>query len=134
MMGIRESRRVVGEYCLTEQDHALARKFSDPIARNRYPVDIHLNKGIRHETYPPGEFHDIPYRCLVAKGIKNLWVAGRCSSADFVAQSAIRIQPVCRAMGEAAGIAAALCHRHRMNGRDLPYDLLAPFLDLSLPN
>lgn len=134
MMGIRESRRVLGEYYLTAEDHAQARKFPDAIARNRYPVDIHLDKGVIHERYPENEFHDIPYGCIVAKGLANLLVAGRCISADFVAQSAIRIQPVCRALGEAAGIAAALCQQRNLDAKDLPYALLEPHLDLSLPS
>lgn len=132
LMGIRESRRVVGEYVLTEDDHGSFRKFEDVVARNRYPVDIHLKKGIDYRKYPPGEWHDIPYRSLVVKGFSNLWVAGRCASATFVAQSAIRIQPVCRSMGEAAGVAAALCSREGLAAQELSYTQLAKELDLSL--
>lgn len=133
LMGIRESRRVVGEYVLTEEDHGACRKFPNPVARNRYPVDIHLKKGLDYRKYPPGEWHDIPYGSIVAKGIDNLWVAGRCLSATFVAQSAVRIQPVCRALGEAAGLAAALCAAQGLSARDLPYEELGPRLDLSVP-
>jgi hypothetical protein len=56
-----------------------------------------------------GEYYEIPYRCLVPLKIDNLLVAGRCISTTFEAQGSIRIQPVCRALGEAAGIAAAIC-------------------------
>lgn len=129
-MGVRESRRVVGEYVLTAEDHRSCRKFPDAIARNRYPVDIHRARGVVHPPYPPGEWHDIPYRSLVVRGFDNLWVAGRCLSADFVAQSAVRIQPVCRSMGQAAGVAAALCAREGLAARDLPYEVLARHLDL----
>lgn len=129
LMGIRESRRVVGEYVLTEQDHADCRKFPDAIARNRYPVDIHLKKGLDYRKFPAGEWHDIPYRSLVVKGFENLWVAGRCLSATFVAQSAVRIQPVCRAMGEAAGAAAALCAAKGCSAQQLPYEELRLSLD-----
>lgn len=134
LIGIRESRRVVGEYVLTEEDHAFCRKFDDVVARNRYPVDVHLKKGTDYRKFPPGDWHDIPYRCLVVKGFDNLWVAGRCASATFVAQSAIRIQSVCRAMGEAAGAAAALCSAGRTPARDLPYDQLRDQLDLATPS
>lgn len=133
LMGIRESRRVVGDYVLTGEDHAACRKFPDVVARNRYPVDIHLAKGLDYRRFPPGEWHDIPYRSIVAKGFDNLWVAGRCLSADFVAQSAVRIQPVCRALGEAAGTAAALCANEGISARDLGYEVLAPHLDLTVP-
>lgn len=134
LMGIRESRRVRGEYVLTGEDHAGRVKFEDVIARNRYPVDIHLARGILHpQPYPPGEWHDVPYRSLVVRGFSNLWVAGRCLSADFVAQSAVRIQPVCRSMGAAAGAAAALCARSGLSAQSLRYPDLAAWLDLALP-
>jgi len=133
LMGIRESRRVVGEYILTAEDHQACRKFENTVARNRYPVDIHLKVGVDFRKLPPGDFHDIPYGSIVVKGLTNLWVAGRCLSADFVAQSSVRIQPVCRSLGEAAGIAAALCAENGMTAQALPYPQLAPYLDLSLP-
>ena len=133
LMGIRESRRVVGEYVLTEDDHMSCRKFPDVIARNRYPIDVHLKVGIDYRKFPPGEWHDIPYRCIVARGFDNLWVAGRCASATFVAQSAIRIQSVCRAMGEAAGVAAALSAKSGSTAVDMDYNELRVHLDLSVP-
>jgi len=133
LMGIRESRRVVGDYILIADDHASCRKFPNPITRNRYPIDIHLRVGLDFRRIPPGEWHDIPYQCIVVKGFDNLWVAGRCLSADFVAQSSARIQPVCRSLGEAAGIAATLCARGGYASRELLYAELAPHLDLSLP-
>jgi ribulose 1,5-bisphosphate synthetase/thiazole synthase len=130
LIGIRETQRAVGEYVLTEEDHQSCRKFPNPIARNRYPVDIHLKVGTDYRRFPDGEWHDIPYECLVVKGFENLFVAGRCLSATFVAQSAVRIQPVCRATGEAAGAAAALCAQLGCRAKDLPYSSLEPFLDL----
>lgn len=133
LMGIRESRRVVGEYILTEEDHAACRKFETVVARNRYPVDIHLKSGLDYRKFPPGEWHDIPYESIVVKGLDNLWVAGRCLSATFVAQSAVRIQPVCRALGEAAGAAAAICASDGIKARELDYRRLAPHLDLAVP-
>ena len=133
MMGIRESRRVVGEYVLTEDDHQACRKFDDVVARNRYPVDIHLKSGTDYRKFPPGEWHDVPYRSLVVKGFDNFWVAGRCLSATFVAQSSVRIQPVCRATGEAAGASAALAVRLDCTAQALPYRVLSEVLDLAVP-
>jgi hypothetical protein len=133
MMGVRESRRVVGEYILTEDDHQSFARFDDAIARNRYPIDIHLKKGSDYRKYPEGKFHEIPYRSIIAKGFDNLWVAGRCISATFVAQSAIRIQPICRATGEAAGFAAAIAVKKGLSARSVPYLDLSGCLDLSLP-
>ncbi len=107
--GIRESRRIVGEYFLTIEDYNARAKFPDAIAQSAYPVDVHGRTTTVHpDTFKPGEFFEVPYGCLVPKGIDNLLVAGRCSSASFWAQSAIRIQLVCHALGEAAGIAAAM--------------------------
>lgn len=134
LIGIRETRRVVGEYILTEDDHQSCRKFEDTIARNRYPIDIHLKTGVDfRKEYEPHEYHDVPYRSIVVKGLDNLWVAGRCLSASFIAQGAVRIQPVCRATGEAAGVAAAIAAAKNLKAKDVPYLELAGLLDLSVP-
>jgi hypothetical protein len=111
MVGVRESRRILGEYYLTTQDVLGARKFEDAILRNNYPLDIHRDPGDPRPSLtrlPKGEYHEVPYRCLVPLGVEHLLVAGRCLSASFEAQSSVRIQPNCRAMGQAAGLAAAL--------------------------
>lgn len=131
LLGVRESRRVKGMYWLTEQDHQSCRKFPDAIARSRYPIDIHLTEGgIRILRLPKNDYHEIPYGCIIAEGFDNLFIAGRNISASFAAQSATRIQPVCRALGEAAGAAAALCQRQGINAADLAYEQLRPHLDL----
>ena len=109
MLGIRESRRIVGDYVLTEEDYKSEARFSDAIARNSYPMDIHTPTGTQLTHLQPGHFHEIPFRCLLPREIERLIVAGRCVSATFAAQAAIRIQQNCRSMGEAAGIAAAMC-------------------------
>ncbi|NSW57296.1 MAG: FAD-dependent oxidoreductase [Armatimonadetes bacterium] len=126
MVGIRESRRIVGEYVLSAEDFRQARKFEDGIAKSCYPIDIHnpSGVGVTLERLGPGEYHEIPYRCLVPLCVDNLLVAGRCISATFEAQAAIRIEATCRAMGEAAGVAAALCVRHGVTPRALSSDLL----------
>ncbi len=111
MVGIRESRRIVGDYTLTEEDYLTEARFPDAVARNSYPIDIHSTKakgGLVMKHLPPGHYHEIPYRCLLPVGIENLLVAGRCLSATFAAQAAVRIQQNCRALGEAAGLAAVL--------------------------
>ena len=113
MVGVRESRRVRTEYELSWEDLATRRKFPDRIAQSNYPVDIHglpLDQQAQALTCAKPWF-EVPYRCLVPKGFRNLLVAGRCIGADFTAQSALRIQFTCRSTGEAAGIAAALSLR-----------------------
>ncbi|HEY9841497.1 MAG TPA: FAD-dependent oxidoreductase [Candidatus Obscuribacterales bacterium] len=125
MIGVRESRRIVGEYVLTSEDFFAARKFPDAIARNNYPIDIHSRdaSGGLH-FMKAGDYHEIPYRCLVPLEIEQLLVAGRCLSADFSAQGAVRIIPNCYAMGQAAGVAAALAVQQRKPPRGLDTGLL----------
>jgi len=122
-IGVRESRRIVGEYVVTDEDILQARKFDDAIARGNYPIDIHnpAGAGTVIKALPPGESYDLPYRCLVPLGVKNLLVAGRSVSATHEAQASLRIMPICMALGQAAGIAAAHCARRGMAPRELPY-------------
>ncbi|NLO36042.1 MAG: FAD-dependent oxidoreductase [Clostridiaceae bacterium] len=112
MVGIRESRRVDAQVNLTIQDVLAYRKFPDAIISCAYPVDVHGGEegdSLRYDASVPEaeRYWQVPYRILVAKVNQNLQVAGRCAGMDFMAQSAARIQLVCRAMGEAAGLAAA---------------------------
>jgi hypothetical protein len=121
MVGVRESRRIRGEYYLTTDDVLGGRKFADAILRNNYPLDIHRDTDdkLTMTRLPPDEYHEVPYRCLVPLGVNNLLVAGRCLSASFEAQSSVRIQPNCRAMGQAAGLAAVLSLRAGITPRAL---------------
>lgn len=122
MPGVRESRRIEGEYLLTIDDYNACRKFADGIAQSAYPIDVHGKSELVHPRgFEPGEFFEIPFGTLVPKGVDNLLVAGRCISASFWAQSAIRIQLVCHALGEAAGIGASMaldmsCAANKVDG------------------
>ena len=120
-IGVRETRRIVGDYVLTLDDYLARRSFEDEIARNAYYIDIHLSKkewernlgqeidwDAKIHQYAPGESHGIPYRCLIPRGVANLLVAGRSISTDRAVQGSTRVMPNCLAMGEAAGCAAAL--------------------------
>ncbi len=111
--GIRESRRIHTKYRLTAMDVLGQRKFKGCISQCNYPVDVHGSEELFREDLPAGDpqkpWYEIPYDCLVGADLENLLVAGRCIGADFVAQSSIRIQICCHSMGEAAGIAAAMC-------------------------
>lgn len=122
LMGVRESRRILGEYTLTFDDWLQRRSFPDEICRNSYFVDMHASTGRTKEQlqagkkgsvqpeheYKKGESHGIPYRCLQPKGLRNVLTAGRAVSCERMVQGSIRVMPVCLAMGEAAGVAAAL--------------------------
>jgi len=120
-IGVRESRRIRGEYVLTGEDVLGARKFADGIARGCYPVDIHNPEGTGTviKELAPGESYDIPYRCLCPRGFDNLLVAGRPISADHEAHSSLRVMPIAAAIGEAAGVAAAIAVQHRQSVRDI---------------
>jgi hypothetical protein len=113
-VGVRETRRIVGDYTLTAEDVLGARKFDDAIARGSYPVDIHNPKGSGTllKRLPPGEAYDIPLRCLMPRGAEGLLVAGRCISGTHEAHSSYRVMPIVMATGQAAGVCAALAARH----------------------
>jgi hypothetical protein len=118
-IGIRESRRIRGEYTLAAEDVLAARKFPDGIARSAYPIDIHnpAGAGTVIRSVPKGDHYEIPFRCLVPTGMENLLVAGRSVSATHEAQASLRVMPQCFAMGEAAGVAAAVAIRQRIAPR-----------------
>ena len=118
VMGVRESRRIVGEYELNYEDYKARRHFPDQIGVFNKHVDIHpydtsekeierfleeINKVAKLE---PGEYFGIPYSILVPKGWTNLWVAGRCNSSDIMVHGSIRVQPAASMMGQAVGTAA----------------------------
>lgn len=110
-VGIRDSRRIVCDYTLTRDDVLSGRKFDDGIGRYGSIVDVHDREGkeetLLKEVGGKGWFH-IPYRIVLPRGIENLLVAGRCVSADFIAQGCTRSQAACMLTGQATGTAAAL--------------------------
>jgi hypothetical protein len=139
LMGVRESRRIVGEYVMTGEDIVYARKFPDAIARDCHGLDVHHPTDVGHikhidvpqpdgtvkeVRFKPGEYNEIPYRSLVPLKIDNLLVAGRCISADFLAQSGTRLVLTCMHMGNAAGTAAALSLHLKVTPRGLDPHLL----------
>jgi hypothetical protein len=121
-VGVRETRRLVGEYELTADDILSARKFDDVVARCSYPIDIHnpAGKGTILMRLPPGEAYDIPLRCLMPQGLDDLLVAGRCISGTHEALSSYRVMPVAMATGQAAGVCAALAVGAGLPPRRLP--------------
>ena len=108
--GIRESRRIVGLACVTEDDLLSTKKFEDSIARGAYKLDIHnpSGTGTYLKSIPHNDYYTVPYRALIPRNTQNLLIAGRSVSSTHEALSAIRIMPITSCMGEAAGIAAAL--------------------------
>ena len=112
-IGIRESRRVIGDYVLCEKDLISLARFEDAIAVSNYAIDIHSpdGSGTRFQEFRDGEWYEIPYRALLPKGFENLLVAGRCISSTHEAQASYRIMPYCAEIGQAAGCAAAVAKK-----------------------
>jgi hypothetical protein len=110
-LGIRESRRIVAQYMLSQEDVLGCRRFEDAIAVASYPIDSHRPGDEGCTLVWCGDCYDIPYRSLVPQKVRNLLVAGRCIGATHEAMGAIRVMSTCMAMGEAAGRAARLAVR-----------------------
>ncbi len=121
-VGVRETRRILGDYQLTAEDVLGAHKFEDVVARGAYPVDIHNPKGSGTilKRLPEGEAYDIPLRCLLPRGLDGLLVAGRCLSGTHEAHSSYRVMPIVMATGQAAGVCAALAAREGIGPRAVP--------------
>lgn len=124
-IGIRETRRIVGDYVLNRDDIWNFRKFEDRINCGSYPIDIHSPTDTTTEFHMDhfygGKYWTIPYRSLLPKGVNNLLVAGRCLSATHEALSAVRCMANTIGMGEAAGYAAVLSFRNNIMPRALDY-------------
>uniref|UniRef100_A0A832DER7 FAD-dependent oxidoreductase n=1 Tax=Ignavibacterium album TaxID=591197 RepID=A0A832DER7_9BACT len=122
-VGVRETRRAIGDYIVTGDDIKYAHKFDDAIARGCYGIDIHGQKDeqSRMEHLPEGDFYEIPLRALIVKDADNLLVAGRCISSTREGHSALRIQPTSAATGEACGALAALAVNHKKQIRDVNF-------------
>ncbi|MEV8593534.1 FAD-dependent oxidoreductase [Streptomyces sp. NPDC052013] len=120
--GVRETRRITGDYQLTGEDVLTARKFPDAVARGAYPVDIHnpSGRGTTLKRLPPGESYDIPLRCLLPRNLDRILTAGRCISGDHVAHSSYRVMPISMATGHAAGVCAALAATQGKPPKDIP--------------
>ena len=113
-VGLRESRRIMGEYVLNEDDIKQQAEFQDNVCYGSFFIDIHcIDEGGMDKTVwrPEGRFrYGIPYRCLVPREVDSLLVAGRCISVTHIALGSTRVMIPCMAMGEAAGLAAALAN------------------------
>ena len=120
-IGIRESRRVMGEYVLCEDDLVSLSRFDDAIAVSNYAIDIHNPNGTGtvFREFKDGEWYEIPYRCLVPKEMNNLLVAGRCISSTHEAQASYRIMPFCAEIGQASGCAAAVAKNSGKSVREV---------------
>lgn len=127
MMGIRESRRIMGDYVLTADDVIHGATFSDVVAMGGYHIDIHRPSGTWVESKNV-EAYGIPIRCLIARGVEGLMMAGKCLSATHEAVASTRVIPICMAQGQAAGTAAALAVKAGKSIRDVSIQSLQSLL------
>jgi len=127
-IGVRETRRIVGEYVLTSEDVLSSKKFEDGIARGHAPIDIHDPKEpmstVKMVWCSDYTSYDVPYRCLLPKGIDNVLIGSRCISATHEAFSSVRLVPQVSAIGQAAGTAAALACQKNIPCKQLDVKLL----------
>lgn len=119
VIGVRESRRIMGVRKLTGQDCIDGVVPDDSIALYSYFIDIHNGDGEGTYTKTIEEPYGVPYGCLVSKNINGLMMAGRCASVDAIAFGSTRIMTLCMAMGEAAGIGATLAIRQGISPKDV---------------
>jgi len=129
----RESRRLIGDYILTQQDVQAGRVFPDRISHGGWPIDVHHPEGIY--SGKPGPFYcnprvpiyTVPFRCLYSKNVDNLLMAGRCMSVTHIALGTVRVQGTLAAMGQVSGTAAAWCARDVITPRTLGRKHIAAF-------
>lgn len=120
--GVRESRRVMGDYVITAEELAAGCRFDDVVVhRAEFIVDIHnpAGAGQAEDKIQYCKPYDLPYRCFVPRKVENLMTAGRCISGTHRAHASYRVMSICMAMGEAVGIAAALCAKEGCTPRQL---------------
>jgi len=115
----RESCRIQGETVITVEDYTSGRVFEDALCYAFYPVDLHTSSGVKPQPLPRNTTPTIPLRALVPKGSRNIMVAGRCVSSDRLANSGLRVQASCMAMGQAAGATACLAAQNNTTPLDV---------------
>jgi hypothetical protein len=123
-IGVRETRRVYGDYRLTRRDCLEVARFEDRVLLCGAPIEDHrMGSAGEEETawayVPEGASYDVPYRCLTPRGQANVWVAGRCFSATHDAHASCRSMGQTMGMGQAAGTAAAICRRQDLEAGDI---------------
>ncbi|MDD4367382.1 MAG: FAD-dependent oxidoreductase [Oscillospiraceae bacterium] len=124
--GKRESRRLLGDYVLTEADCLAGRRFPDAVAYGGWPMDVHVVSGFSSRDQEPTVYLDlpdvytIPFRCLYSQNVRNLFIAGRAISATHLAFASARVMGTCAVVGQAAGTAAALCIKQASDPGAMP--------------
>lgn len=122
--GVRETNRIVGEKTITDKEYIDGFFYSDSICYAFYPIDKHVMTGINKTYLAENVVPKVPYSALIPKNSKRIICAGRCISSDIDANSAVRVEAVCMATGQAAGCAAAIAAQNNVCLKDVPYQKL----------
>lgn len=127
-IGIREGRRIHGFYTVNTEDILEGARHTDAVCRSHFSVDIHSTDPAMGKTITKHDYktvpYDIPLRALIAKDVKRLLLAGRCISGNFYAHASYRVTGNAVALGQGAGVTAALSVQHQMLPQDLPWELI----------
>lgn len=140
--GKRESRRLLGDVILQQQDIQSGREFPDAFVTTTWSIDLHYPDPENSKYFPGNEFrsiakfnkikpYPIPYRCLYSRNVGNMLMAGRCISVTHVALGTVRVMRTCGMMGELIGMAASLCKEHDTNPRGVYQSHLEELKDLA---
>ena len=119
--GVRETVRIVGKTTVTAENYVAGRHYEDGVCYAFYPIDRHVPEGIRQVFLDEGVVPEIPLGALIPQKSRHLLAAGRCVSSDADANSALRVQAPCMAMGQAAGVTAALASRFSCAADQVPW-------------
>lgn len=133
-IGIRDGRRIKGRYLMTREDLVTGARQEDAVARATFPVDIHAltaednKRAAYHDAGVRTRPYDIPLRALIARDVDGLMMAGRCISGDFIAHASYRVTGNAVAMGEAAGVTAAVAAMNKAAPHDVPWREVRPMI------
>jgi hypothetical protein len=123
-LGVRETRRAVGRYVLSGEEVAGLARFEDAVAAGAWPQEYHVTgRSTEYRSLPEGGYYQVPFRALQPQGVTNLFVAGRCISADHDALASTRVMAPSMVLGQAAGTAAALLAEDELSVDDLQRSL-----------
>lgn len=127
--GVRETNRIVGEKVVTAEEYISGKIYPDAVCYAFYPIDLHVMSGIEQTFFEENKVGCVPYGALVPKSARHVLCAGRCISSDSYANSALRVEAVCMADGQAAGCAAAAAAKSEKNVGDVPYSDICAALE-----
>lgn len=125
----RETFRVEGEYIISQDDYVEGKIFDDSLSFSFYPIDLHDKNGVKPNHLTEGKVATVPLRSMIPKNSKNFLVAGRCVSSDRMANSALRVQASCMAMGQAAAATAVIANQLAKTPLDVPIDKVKKLIE-----